>query len=117
MRIDEEFKCIGYYGFGSGASLARGGNGNFCNGCLVRQACWEIHKDRVRKYFPELAAIIDKLGSEPDSQKKIMEFIKEHKVEPYSAVMASNVTDGSLIAHGLAPKDRGEMTLKYPFTV
>lgn len=112
-----EFNCKGYFGFGMGVAVQRAHViPNYCNVCPLATECWNAHRARVQKHFPDLCAHIDELGKQPNGQKLIYRFIQKHKTEPYSSVMAGNLTDGSFISAGRAPMDRGEMTLKYPFT-
>ena len=114
MTIDQEFNCLGYFGFGSGVSATRK-QGAYCNGCHMAKACWEIHRARCQQIVPNACEHIDQLSAEKDGQKKIMEFIKEHKTEPYSAIMMGNMEDAISIIHTGKPKDREKFTLPYPF--
>lgn len=117
MRIEQEFNCLGYFGFGSGVSVQRSQGPQkimYCNGCPQASACWQIHRARVAEIFPELAKHIDALGREPDGQAKVAAFVKEHQVEPFSMVMLGNLTDGSYISAGMPPQDRGQYTLTNP---
>ena len=115
MTIDQEFNCIGYFGFGNGVSMARKQGNAFCNGCTMGKACWEAHRARCKQMFPDLCAHIDELGKQPNGQKLIMEFIKKHKTEPYMTMMMGNLEDGMFVVSTGKPKDRGDATLKYPF--
>jgi hypothetical protein len=111
-----EFNCNGYFGFGMGVAIQRRHVIiNYCNACPLSQECWTNHRKRVQKNFPDVCALIDELGKKTNGQKLIHEFIRRHKTEPYSAVLAGNITDGSFISAGQPPQERGEMTLKYPF--
>jgi hypothetical protein len=122
MKIETLYNCLGYFGFGSGVDLSQRspsehqqGTAGYCNTCQFAQACWQLHRERCQKHLPDICAHIDELGKQPDGQKKIMEFVKKHKTEPYSAIMMGNLEDGAHIACKLPPKDRGELTLKFPF--
>ncbi len=114
MSIEKEFNCLGYFGFGNGISAVRK-KGAYCNACPMAKSCWEIHRARCKEMFPDACALIDKLASEPDGQKKIGEFIRKHKAEPYMSVMMGNLEDGMHVINTGKPKDRGELTLPYPF--
>ena len=126
-RIEQEFNCIGYFGLGSGIHAYRtppkllpGRNEQiamYCNGCAVAQECWDRHRDRVRDLYPEVTAELDRLyDKHNDTAKAIEEFQHLHGdvVEPYLSVMAGNVEDGSAIAAGQSPKDRGKATIIWP---
>jgi hypothetical protein len=113
-RIEERYNCLGYFGFGNGIGMHEGA-GMYCNGCPMAQACWEVHKDRVRKFVPAVAEHIDDLGKQENGQQKIAEFVKEHKTEPYTALMAGNMEDAMYVLTSGKPKDRGKMTIPYPF--
>lgn len=115
MTIDDEFGCLGFFGFGTGVSIARDKGSAYCNGCPKRQACWEMHRARVREMFPDLAAKIDELGAQKDGNKKIMQFIQSGGVEPYVNVMTGNMQDGAQVVATGKVKDRGPFTLDYPF--
>jgi len=61
-------ECRSYFGYGSGffmaederraraASFAPGASSVFCDRCLIRQACWQDHQERIRAERPEAAA-------------------------------------------------------------
>lgn len=121
MKIETLYNCLGYFGFGTGVDLTQRRQNNFngapgyCNGCQFAQTCWQLHRERCQKIFPDLCAYIDDLAKQPDGQQKIIEFIKQNKTEPYAGIMMGNVEDGAQIACKLPPKDRGEFTLKFPF--
>ncbi len=103
--IEREFKCLGYYGFGNGVSAARQRRA-YCTACPMAQACWEIHRARCRKFYPDACALIDELGAKPDGQKKIGAFIRKHKTEPYMAVMMGNLEDGMHVINStFSPND------------
>jgi hypothetical protein len=114
MTIDQEFNCLGYFGFGNGISIVRK-QGSYCNGCFMAKACWALHRTRCQLQFPDLCAHIDKLGREKDGQRKIMAFIKERGSEPYMNMMMGNIEDAMHVLHTGKPKDRGPYTLTYPF--
>ena len=115
MTIDDKYNCLGYFGFGTGISLAKGQGSAYCNGCPKSKACWQMHRARVREMFPYLAAKIDELGAMEDGNVKIMEFIKSGGSEPYVNVMTGNIQDGAQVVATGKVKDRGPYTLEYPF--
>lgn len=133
MAIHEEFGCKGFYGFGAGVELQRligpddhpgthpvTKRGVYCgrqnDGCPISQECWDAHRARVNELLPGIAEFIGKLEEKglkgPELAKMVFD---ELGTEPYSAVMAGNLEDGSLVSAGMHPKDRGEMTIPYPF--
>lgn len=115
MRIEEKHNCLGYFGFGNGISMGEGSKDMYCNGCILKSACWEAHRARVRQEFPDVAARIDEMGKKPNGHKLIMDFVKDNGTEPYMSMMMGNMEDGARIASKMKPKDRGPYTLKYPF--
>jgi hypothetical protein len=86
MTINQEFNCLGYFGFGNGVSAVRQKR-TYCHACPMAKACWEKHRARCRQMFPDACAHIDELLSKPDGQKKVGKFIRKHKTEPYLAIM------------------------------
>lgn len=126
MLIETEFNCLGYYGFGSGVMFSRELTkadresaqpkmAAYCQGCTMKDACWQIHRERVQKFVPDLAKFIDDLGKEPNGSEKIVAFIKENGTKPYMSIMMGNMEDGAFVVSTGKPKDRQEMTLPYPF--
>lgn len=124
--IHEEYQCRGYYGFGSGVSLyfssrrgGGGGNDTACNHCPLREECFEQHKGRVKGLLPALVEEFDMALSEYPGRGDLaaIVFHQRHGVaDPYVLVMSGNLEDGILVAGGQRPKDRGDLTLEYPFT-
>lgn len=113
-KIEEEFECIGFFGFGNGISIERKQLPH-CNNCILASKCWGLHRERAKRFFPDLAERIDNLGKEKDGADKIAELIKAGGADPYMSMMLGNMEDGMLVEKGLQVKDRKEFTLKYPF--
>src|SRR5436189_48357 len=97
MSIEQEFNCMGYFGFGTGVALSRAMSqgqqptAGYCNGCVLASPCWAMHRARVYRFVPDLAAHIDKLGKEKDGKRKIIEFIKDNGTEPFMGMMMGNL--------------------------
>lgn len=125
MTIQQEFNCLGYYGFGNGVEFSRkmtkqaeagvpvSGQGiDICSTCVMGQACWAAHRGRVAEMVPDIVKAAEehyKNGGDLNA------FVKKHGTEPYIAVMTGNMEDGGFVASTGRPKDRGEATLPYPF--
>lgn len=114
--IEYELNCIGFFGFGGGYQLATAkrqpNRPLYCNNCTLAKACWEMHRDRVRKQVPELAAKIDAMQGD---QKALHAWFTEGKPDPYIQVTLGNIEDGNLVGSGKSVKDRGLWTIPYPF--
>lgn len=134
LPIHEEFGCVGYYGFGSGVELSRlaskqrvHGEDLYCGRCPLKGDCWLKHRDRVRKFVPDLMAMIDEIiATGTLGPELIREYQRRLDAElpgqaphtdptPDLTVMAGNLQDGARVASGLAPEERGHLTLRLPF--
>lgn len=124
MRKPEEFlRCLGYFGFGGGWAMTadsfyHGKKGEmYCNACPVAKACWDKHRERVKKLYPAMVERFEELIAEHkgNGQAAAYAMIREYGIEPYMAVMMGNVEDGASVGAGELPKDRGDATLPYPF--
>jgi len=120
LKIEEQLNCFGHFGFGSGWSLAAHGrtpSGNaYCSDCAQKKACWEAHKLRVKQFFPEATTEFEEMAKTMRGPALVKAWKdKYHCLDPYLAVFCGNVEDGNAVAAGLDPKDRGRLTLIFPF--
>jgi hypothetical protein len=125
--IEEEFNCFGHWWFGNGIAMGRflettdgkltePVQATYCNKCPMSQACWERHREFCREKFKDLMVMIEKMLALNDNRKEYRDFINEHKGgDPMIQVMVGNMEDAMHILATGKPKDRGELTLKYPF--
>lgn len=120
MQLEHRLECLGYYGFGGGWDAQNRKQQNrelYCNRCSFRKECWDDHRIRIIKVFPELTAEFDKLAAEKGGPEAVgLWHAANNMLDPYSLVMMTNIEDGHAAAAGTKPKDRGVLTLPYPFT-
>ncbi len=123
VPVHEQLSCEGYFGFGGGWARAHGRvlpNGELiCSECPLGQVCWDKHKARVRALFPESTRRFEELVRQcgGDGRRALELYMaSSHGVpEPFISVMFGHIEDGSAVAIGGTPKDRGEFTLPWPF--
>ncbi len=113
MNIEDEIGCIGYFGFGGGVNIARervaGSQGGiiYCSfHCKQAGPCWDKHKQRVARLFPELAAEVDRMH-------RIR--MPTEGADPYIMVATGNIEDGIEVGEGRQPINRERATIRYPF--
>ena len=127
MRIEAHFNCFGYWGCGGGWEIRNSrrepdGRVIYCNRCPLRLDCWQRHRQRVRECFPDASAafdaILDGSGEGGESgQVAVQRFSELHQsVPPDIVVFKGNIEDGSRVALGIGPKDRGPYTITFPFS-
>lgn len=132
MNVREEFNCVGYFGFGNGVYLHREGPPGAgqplptCSECPAAAECWTKHRDRVRTLFPDLMGVLDRLTATglrggalvtayAVEVSALLDLPPNKVAPPEMHVMLGNLEDGSRIAAGMEPQDRGPGTLRYPF--
>lgn len=121
--LEVQLQCEGFYGFGAGYAIAKGmvgvGGVTYCTTCPLRAPCWFRHRGRVMFLFPVVSATFIGLVEQyrmdrPEGAGTLAmkTWFDEHKMpDPFSQVMIGNIEDGNRVGSGLAPKDRGAMTL------
>lgn len=129
-KLEDQLRCEGYYGFGTGWEMATRGAANadaggedvvvggpgYCNGCSLAQTCWVKHKERVAKLLPGLTESFEDMAKQYPGKELMNRWFKAyHIADPYSVVMAGNVQDGSWTAIDGKPRDRGAFSLPWPF--
>lgn len=117
--IEQELKCLGYYGFGGGYELGQGksapGAKIYCNACPLSTACWDSHRKRVAGSFPDATAEFDKLASAVPGPAAVQRWMAvTGGPDPYTMVFCGNIEDGVRVGGGGAPLDREHMTLSWP---
>ena len=120
LKIEEQLNCFGYFGFGSGWSLVKYGptpaGAAYCDGCVLKKACWEAHKRRVKEFFPDAVAEFDRMAETMKGRILVRAWHERYGcLDPYLAVFCGNVRDGNAIGAGGSVADRGRMTLIFPF--
>lgn len=126
VPIHIEYSCKGYYGFGTGIQVSRMRSlvvrvdeKGYCEVCPVKQECESINKIRTQHLMPALTEEFERVQAETAGDELATEltFTSMYNVtDPYVLVMAGNVEDGMRVGNGMKVKNRGEMTLEYPFT-
>jgi len=126
IPIEQLLNCHGYYGFGGGYATTKYGKSSdgaqiYCGErCPLRETCWTKHQERTRTNFPDMTEAFDNLAKRYQGPELIKRWVKLTKqpthrfTEPYMSTMMGNMEDGSRVAIGLAPKDRGPYTLPWP---
>lgn len=135
VRIEERFDCEGFFGFGTGYDLGRNepkrraifgepvtAIQGYCGTCPLRDRCWFRHRGRVVFLTPVLTALFEgemdrarAEGLSPTLGYQIyLEKVGGQVGDPYATIMAGNVEDGSRVAAGLEPLERGPFTLPFP---
>jgi hypothetical protein len=144
MKLEDELRCEGYFGFGGGYLWAtkygrRHPPGedreSYCSSlCAKREVCWYRHKGRVMFMFPALTASFMALFYDADNphlteeeyrgrwdreefQRRLKRWIAETNgaADPFVSVMGGNIEDGLAVGLGGAPKELGPGTLRFPF--
>lgn len=117
MTFEEETKCNGYFGFGSGVNLGKENTG-YCVTCPLNEECYATHKDRMRQLFTDLCAEYDEKEKEMNPYSLVIWWTQKHgRPDPYILGMTHNMEDGAIVKAGGTPKNRGIGTLPYPFNV
>ncbi len=127
MRLDEELKCFGLLGFGSGVMWGRanirpdeklnGFDGYCAKECPQATRCLAAHRTKTQLMYPKATKAFDKLMDTFNQAEASLIWRKEHPAtpfEPYALQMIMNTEDGLEVAKTGAPKDRGRLTLKWP---
>ena len=122
MRIEAQLNCYGYFGFGGGWDMVTNtpprDGALYCNRCPLKEGCWDMHRERARQLFPDASAAFDAIlaESDGDGQGAVRRYSETYEsVPPDLVVNGGNIQDGSLVASGLPPKDRGPYSLTFPF--
>lgn len=115
--IHDEYRCEGFYGFGSGVELHRLGEHAdgatlYCGRCPLAEPCWFRHRGRIMWLLPALSAQTiayhrkartddpDALPGEPQTDE-----------DPFVGALGANLEDGARVAAGQLPKDRGPLSI------
>lgn len=127
MRLDEELKCFGLLGFGSGVAWGRakispdekldGRDGHCAKECPEAARCLLAHRKRVQFMYPKAAKYFDGLMqryTQAMATKVWREKNPSVPLEPYLMQMVMNAEDGIAVAQTGAPQQRGRLTLKWP---
>ena len=70
----------------------------------------------MKQFFPEAIAEFERMAKTMRGLALVKAWKdKYHCLDPYLAVFCGNVEDGNAVAAGLDPKDRGRLTLIFPF--
>jgi hypothetical protein len=117
MKIETEFNCEGYYGFGIGVMMYRYIPGEpYCNICGRKEPCWKKHKERVADLVPAIVNEFEKMARETQGPELMKRWYEKYKIaDPYCTVMTGNIEDGGSVVLKGKPRDRGFMTMEYPF--
>lgn len=127
MRLDQELRCFGLLGFGSGHAWGKanirpdekldGRDGYCAKGCPEAARCLAAHRSKVQIMFPKAAKAFDALMEKVPQAHAMLLWRKAHPqtpIEPYAMQMIANSEDGLSVAQTGAVKPRGRLTLKYP---
>lgn len=139
MRLEEELKCNGLMGFGTGYVLGQSnekmsykvnGKDSYCAwSCPLARECWNRHQVKVRlmmpratkmidamchKYGQEIAMHVWKANAEEINNRYPHMLDKLPEQDPYLLQMNANIQDGYSFAKIGKVVDRGGFTLKYP---
>lgn len=113
MNIEDEIACIGYFGFGGGVLMSRDKAAGkhsgviYCSfNCKTAGPCWDKHKQRVSRLFPDVSAETDRMQ---------LLGVPSAGPNPYTMVVSGNIEDGIEVGEGRKPIDRGRATISYPF--
>ncbi len=125
MRIEAHLNYFGYFGFGGGWEIVNSGRDPdgeliYCNRCPLKDDCWERHQQRVREFFPDASAAFDHMIDECDGDGQLavkMYSERYGSVPPDLVVNVGNIEDGSRVALGVGPVDRGAYSITFPFPV
>ena len=120
-RLAQQLGCLGYYGFGGGYWVGKqahvpSGTENPCNDiCPFSDGCWVMHKHRVEKQWPEVTAERRRLRNIGRTQTGItMGLRKKFGGDPLKLVVDANAEDGTRVATGGRPRERGHLGLTWP---
>lgn len=118
--IEKELNCVGYFGFGGGVSAARHGpelGGEiYCNRCPLAGKCWNGHRERVRSILPDVMAEFEEMAKMIKGPDLIQAWWERHKTgDPLIGALGANMEDGMRVGEGGQPKDRGPLSIAYPF--
>lgn len=126
MRLDEELKCFGLLGFGSGyawghANIKPGetisGSDGYCASCPEMKRCLNAHRAKCQIMFPRATKEFDRIMAEVgqfDASQMWRAAHPQTPIEPYAVQMIANTEDGLEVAKTGKPKDRGSLTLTWP---
>ncbi len=127
MRIDEQLRCFGLLGFGSGfvwgkanikSSETLNGEDSHCaKSCPEMKRCLNAHRAKCQIMFPKATKAFDKmmeLTGQAVASKHWAKLHPQTPFEPYAVQMIANTEDGLQVAQTGRPKDRGRLTLRYP---
>lgn len=122
-RLAQSLGCLGYFGFGGGLWVGKQpvipkGTPSLCNEtCPFSDACWVYHKARVRKLWPALTAIRERLFQQGYRKLRL-----DHELrlrvggDPFILMTDANAEDGTRVATSGRPIERGPFTLTIPLT-
>ena len=120
MKLEEKLSCVGNFGFGGGYAISKlitpPGSELYCNSpCSLTTECWDKHKARTEFGFPTIVNAFKEMAKEVQGHELARKWFQiAGGPDPYTWVMAGNVEDGDLIGAGRHPKERGQMTLRWP---
>lgn len=127
MRLDEELKCFGLLGFGSGVVWGRarikpdetlnGADGYCAKACPEASRCLLAHRSKTQLMYPKATKAFDDLMLAVGQAKAMFSWRMSHPqtpLEPYLMQMVANAEDGLAFVQTGAVKQRGRFTLKYP---
>lgn len=120
-RLATELRCLGYFGFGGGYWIAKQahapkGTPSPCNEvCPATDQCWDLHRDRVRKFFKQWSferLMLEARGFKGPALREEMR--RRFKGDPLEFVADANAGDGASVSTDGRPAARGPLSLSWP---